>query len=236
MQISGIFAKLDNTYRTKRNAAEAGFNGPDALAFCNAYEGLKLGGFWSTDTEGRLTHLSDQTSAILNPASDWRGRNFADLFTSCEKDKDSVRNLQFSLVRRSRFERVTAQSKLGDETRCWWVSGEPQFSASSEFLGFRGVCTDITNDRRDADENSRLAMFDPLTGLLNRRSMSQLLDKTLRASRLDNRKCATLLIDLDHFKQVNDTLGHSVGDLLLKQVAERLMWTASFLQGLRGII
>ncbi len=223
MRISGLFAKLDDTYRTKRNSADAGLNGPDALAFCNAYEGLNLGGFWSTDAEGRLTHLSDRTSAILSPASEWRGRNFADLFTPSEKDKNSVRNLQFSLVRRSRFERVTAQSKLGDEARWWWVSGEPQFSASSEFLGFRGVCSDITNDRRDADENSRLAMFDPLTGLLNRRSMSQLLDKTLRASRLDNRKCATLLIDLDHFKQVNDTLGHTVGDLLLKQVSDRLL-------------
>lgn len=223
MRISGLFTKLDNTYRPKRDGADAGLNGPDALAFCNAYEGLNLGGFWSTDAEGRLTHLSDHTSAILSPAGDWRGRNFADLFTTSENDQDSVRNLQFSLVRKSRFERVTAQSMLGDEARCWTVSGEPQLSASSEFMGFRGVCSDITNDRRDADENSRLAMYDPLTGLLNRRNMSQLLEKTLRASRLDNRKCATLLIDLDHFKQINDTLGHSVGDLLLKQVSDRLL-------------
>jgi diguanylate cyclase (GGDEF)-like protein len=66
-------------------------------------------------------------------------------------------------------------------------------------------------------------MHDPLTGLLNRRHMTQQLQRTIAAYQTQQRSCATMLIDLDRFKQVNDTLGHSVGDALLKQVAERLV-------------
>jgi GGDEF domain-containing protein len=91
------------------------------------------------------------------------------------------------------------------------------------FTGFHGHCTDISQARRKAEETSHLASHDPLTGLANRRHMTQMLARTLTMLAAASRPCATLLIDLDRFKQVNDTLGHAAGDLLLKQVAERLV-------------
>lgn len=68
----------------------------------------------------------------------------------------------------------------------------------------------------------RLALYDPLTGLANRLHWTDEVRKALDAARRHGDKMAVLFVDLDHFKNVNDSLGHSVGDLLLKAVAERL--------------
>lgn len=68
----------------------------------------------------------------------------------------------------------------------------------------------------------KLAMYDPLTGLANRLHWTEEVRKALDASHRHGDKMAVLFVDLDHFKNVNDSLGHSVGDLLLKAVADRL--------------
>jgi len=81
---------------------------------------------------------------------------------------------------------------------------------------------DITLSKAAADEIERLAFYDPLTGLPNRRLLMDRLKPALASSHRSDRKCALLFIDLDNFKTLNDTLGHDVGDLLLQQVAVRL--------------
>lgn len=81
---------------------------------------------------------------------------------------------------------------------------------------------DITERRRIEAENVHLAQHDPLTLLPNRTSLRSLLDETLLAATRKRRRLAVLMLDLDHFRQINDTLGHPAGDTLLKAVAERL--------------
>jgi diguanylate cyclase (GGDEF)-like protein len=82
--------------------------------------------------------------------------------------------------------------------------------------------TDITQKIAAAEEIERLAFYDPLTGVPNRRLLHDRLRSALAASNRTGRHGALLFIDLDNFKMINDTLGHDKGDLLLKQVAERL--------------
>jgi diguanylate cyclase (GGDEF)-like protein/PAS domain S-box-containing protein len=81
---------------------------------------------------------------------------------------------------------------------------------------------DITLSKQAADEIERLAFYDPLTSLPNRRLLLDRLNLALASSHRSARKGALLFIDLDNFKTLNDTLGHDMGDLLLQQVAERL--------------
>ncbi|WP_158597888.1 EAL and GGDEF domain-containing protein [Noviherbaspirillum saxi] len=100
------------------------------------------------------------------------------------------------------------------------ISGEP-FSENGQFCGYRGVSRDVTREVRTAKALERLATRDILTELPNR----ALLQTQLR-QRLEQRESdvshAVFFIDLDDFKEVNDSLGHAAGDLLLKEIAVRL--------------
>ncbi|MEY2953307.1 MAG: hypothetical protein RLZZ401_1394, partial [Pseudomonadota bacterium] len=85
-----------------------------------------------------------------------------------------------------------------------------------------GSFHDVTQHRRDEEEIRRLAFFDPLTGLPNRRLLMDRLQQAMASSARSGLHGALMFLDLDHFKQLNDTLGHDVGDMLLQQVAARL--------------
>ena len=84
------------------------------------------------------------------------------------------------------------------------------------------IARDITQQRHDEDEIRRLAFYDPLTGLPNRRLLMDRLKQAMTTSTRTGKHGALMFLDLDHFKLLNDTQGHDVGDLLLRQVAVRL--------------
>ena len=98
----------------------------------------------------------------------------------------------------------------------------PMRDARGRVTGVLSVCRDITDRRRAAQEIERLAFYDPLTGLPNRRLLLDRLDRAMGHCQRQQRLGALLFIDLDNFKDLNDTLGHDMGDCLLAQVAARL--------------
>lgn len=87
---------------------------------------------------------------------------------------------------------------------------------------FIGLIRDITQRRRDEEEINRLAFYDPLTGLPNRRLLVDRLWQAILTADRSGHHGALMFLDLDHFKQLNDTQGHDLGDILLQQVAQRL--------------
>ena len=190
--------------------------------FRQAYEALGIGHFWSSDAQGAVTYLSPDAGSALGAGQDWAGLNFADLFVTHIGNAFGERSLAFVLGRKTQFRNILAASGC-DESRCnWLVSGSPRHDETGNFAGFVGHIVDVTRQHQSEMENLQQAQSDPLTGLGNRRHMSFLLDRTVAAHTWQGRACATMLIDLDRFKQVNDTLGHPVGDELLRQVAERM--------------
>ncbi|MDO9318034.1 MAG: EAL domain-containing protein [Gammaproteobacteria bacterium] len=82
--------------------------------------------------------------------------------------------------------------------------------------------SDITSRNEAADKIKQLAFYDPLTGLPNRRLLLDRLNQALASCMRSGREGALMFIDLDNFKDINDTLGHDFGDLLLQQTAQRL--------------
>ena len=90
-------------------------------------------------------------------------------------------------------------------------------------VGGIAIIQDVTVHKRATEAIEQLAFYDPLTNLPNRRLLLDRLNLSLLASSRTGKRGALLFLDLDHFKTLNDTLGHDIGDLLLKQVAVRLL-------------
>ncbi len=102
------------------------------------------------------------------------------------------------------------------------IEAEPEFNEHGVPIGYTGIVQDVT-DRRVAEDRIRhLANFDALTGLPNRRQLIWRTERALDHARRLGHQAAMLLIDLDRFKVINDTLGHAAGDELLVEVARRL--------------
>jgi diguanylate cyclase (GGDEF)-like protein/PAS domain S-box-containing protein len=102
------------------------------------------------------------------------------------------------------------------------VSGRPIFGDQGVFKGYRGTGRDITEQKRAEEQIRHMAHHDALSGLPNRVLLDDRVGQAIAQARRGRTGLALLFIDLDRFKMVNDSLGHPVGDRLLRTVAERL--------------
>ena len=181
--------------------------------------------FWETDAEHRVVlHTAsdpraDGKKAILSMPMGTRRWDVP----SVAPDESGWQMHREVLEARKPFRNFEISRKLPDgSVHHVSVSGDPVFDAQGQFIGYLGIGSDITQAKEAQFQIQSLAFFDPLTGLANRRLLMDRL-KVAMANLVRHRRMGALLfVDLDNFKQLNDTLGHEAGDMLLKQVAAGL--------------
>ncbi|MFO6430293.1 putative bifunctional diguanylate cyclase/phosphodiesterase [Erythrobacter sp. W302b] len=199
---------------------------PDGAAVLGEVEELGIGMFWATDAEGHLSFLSQRAMVDLGTDSQAMiGKPLTQLFHDVDEEDGgpSQRSLAFKLKARSKLdEQIVAVPNGRGATRWWRLNGRPLSDAAGNFRGYRGSAVDISAQYAYETQVARQSQVDELTGLANRRKLNERLTAMLSAFRVSQRSCALMMLDLDRFKQVNDTMGHPAGDELLKQVAQRL--------------
>lgn len=173
---------------------------------------------WQTDEDGLLQGLQEGLQASKAEYEVMQaGLPLNGLFKAC----DARDILETSLQRRAAFRDLVMPVKMSDGDAWWLLTGKPVFE-NGFFAGFRGVASDVTASKLSEDRIAHLAHYDDLTGLPNRVTMLERLEKEVRAPLRPGYQRALLWLDLDNFKWVNDTLGHPAGDALLRMVADRL--------------
>lgn len=177
-----------------------------------------------TDAEGHWTLLNPAWEALTGfSVEETLGRPLCDFVAP--EDHDDAHSFCATLLEggsHSQSEEIRLRTRDGDIR---WVSiyASARFDDHDQVMATFGTMTDISDRKEAEDEIRRLAFFDGLTQLPNRTLLHDRLGQSLANTERTRLHGALLFIDLDNFKDINDTLGHAVGDDLLRQVAERML-------------
>jgi diguanylate cyclase (GGDEF)-like protein/PAS domain S-box-containing protein len=175
--------------------------------------------YWELDEQLRFCTVTMHRSPHVDVGY-FIGRTFGELQGA---DPDSIRAIERHLALRASFRdaEICVTTAQGEALylRC---AGLPITDTAGAFRGYRGIAQDITIVKRAQQLTERMARYDELTGLLNRAALNDEAGKRISAGA----PFCLLLLDLDRFKVINDSLGHHIGDALLKQVGARLQTLA----------
>jgi diguanylate cyclase (GGDEF)-like protein/PAS domain S-box-containing protein len=187
-----------------------------ATAF-EAQEGMLV-----TDAQRRILRVNRAFTEITGySADDVQGQN-PRMFSSGRHDAAFFLAMWRSIDEEGHWQGEVVNRRKNGETFPEYLTITAVKDESGGVTHYVATMLDITLRQAAAEEIRRLAFHDSLTGLPNRRLLTDRLQQALAASARSGRQGALLFLDLDHFKRLNDTLGHDLGDALLREVGLRL--------------
>jgi diguanylate cyclase (GGDEF)-like protein len=182
----------------------------------------RMGSFdWKRELGGPLFSVEGLRVFGLGPAAKLEFRQLLRMLPA--EDRSGFLTVLHDVLSHSSVLATDIPVTLADgRQRIIHTEAEPEFNEHGNLFGYTGIVQDVTDRRMAEDKIRHLANFDALTGLPNRRQLIWRTERALEYARRLNHQVSLLLIDLDRFKVINDTLGHGAGDELLMEVARRL--------------
>jgi diguanylate cyclase (GGDEF)-like protein/PAS domain S-box-containing protein len=182
---------------------------------------------WETDRQGCLRHVSQRLAQAMGVSpSELQGQHLVQRMAALSPQMVPAHAAMFQaleecLVQQQPFRGALVPVRVAGQLQWWSLTAKPLRDGAGLWQGWRGVGSDVTAARQREMEMARLAHIDTLTGLANRYQFGKRLAGYFSPA-ITEGPCTLLLLDLDNFKAVNDSLGHAVGDQLLQTVAHRL--------------
>ncbi len=187
-----------------------------AIAF-ESQEGMIV-----TDTKGIIVRVNRAFTSLTGySAAEAVGRTPA-LLSSGRHDKAFYRQMWQSLEKERYWQGEMWNRRKNGNIYAEWLTISAVAAPDGGITHYVGTFSDISRNSEAAAEIHRMAYYDPLTHLPNRRLLMDRLGQALAASHRSGQRGALLFLDMDNFKTLNDTRGHDVGDLLLVEIAQRL--------------
>ena len=175
-----------------------------------------------TDSRGRILRVNGAFSRITGYSAEEAVGNTPALLKSGRHGDDFYRELWQSLTDKGHWHGEIWNKRKSGEIYPEWLSISAVRGQRGEITHFVASFIDISERKAAEDHIQLLAFYDPLTQLPNRSLLHDRLSTALVSSERHRRHAALLFIDLDNFKTLNDSMGHDVGDLLLREAAQRL--------------
>jgi diguanylate cyclase (GGDEF)-like protein len=188
------------------------------------YESSDADWLWQTNATLCFQNVSARFArAIGRPMEEIEGLSILDFIKTLPRGDQGARRAGAAalatIASRDAFSEILLSIPMAEGIRSIELSARPTLSKQGRFTGYHGVGSDVTAARQAADRIAHMARHDALTGLPNRLQLMDDLGNALKQAKTREGQCALLLVDLDRFKTINDSLGHVAGDHLLQQVS-----------------
>lgn len=179
-----------------------------------------------TGPDGRIQWVNPAFSHVTGFSEEEAvGHTPGELLSSGQHDRAFYQTMWQALRQNGTWQGEVINRRKSGETYPEWLSITVVRDGKGNVVQYIGLFSDISERKEREAYIHHLAFHDPLTGLANRLLFNDRLDNTIRQAHRNRRPLAVLMLDLDRFKAINDSLGHAAGDQLLKIVASRLQST-----------
>ena len=212
--LSTVSSIIGSAINNKRNLKSLEMS---SAVFKHTMDGVLI-----TDAKNKIIHVNGSFVDITGYKPEEVMGKSPQIFKSGTHTKHFYTQMWDQLTTEGYWQGEITNRRKDGEIYIEWLSVNAIKDKNGHIENFIGIFSDVTHQRKDAQEYAYLATHDPLTGLSNRLLLNDRLDHAIHHAERFNKCVAAIFCDLDNFKPINDTYGHSTGDEILKSVAEAL--------------